>query len=235
MQAIRVLIADDEKLVRHALRIFVDTSGDMEVVGEATDGDEAVALAAQLLPDVVLMDLQMPRVSGIEATRRIMRVTSEVRVLAVTTFSTERHVVPALRAGASGYLVKDTDPDDILNAIREVAAGRSAMSPRLTRDLILSLRDNPAEESVTVARPEPLTPRELSIVKAIAHGRSNAEIARELHLAEPTVKANLGRVMSKWGVRDRVQVLIYAITNNLVELGSLDSCGHRGHGPADRE
>lgn len=235
MQAIRVLIADDEKLVRHALRIFVDTSGDMEVVGEATDGDEAVALAAQLLPDVVLMDLQMPRVSGIEATRRIMRVTSEVRVLAVTTFSTERHVVPALRAGASGYLVKDTDPDDILNAIREVAAGRSAMSPRLTRDLILSLRDNPAEESVTVARPEPLTPRELSIVKAIAHGRSNAEIARELHLAEPTVKANLGRVMSKWGVRDRVQVLIYAITNNLVELESLDSCGHRGHGPADRE
>lgn len=225
MESIRVLIADDETLVRHALRIFVDTGGDMIVVGEATDGDEAVTLAQSLLPDVVLMDLQMPRLSGIEATRRITQTVPEVRVLAVTTFSTERHVVPALRAGASGYLIKDTDPDDILEAIREVAAGRSVMSPRLTRDLILSLRTDPAEIPSAVSRPEPLTPRELSVVRAIAQGRSNAEIARELHLAEPTVKANLGRVMAKWGVRDRVQVLIYAITNDVVELDSLDIGG----------
>ncbi|MGO8608700.1 LuxR C-terminal-related transcriptional regulator, partial [Rhizobium johnstonii] len=132
------------------------------------------------------------------------------------TFSTERHVVPALRAGSSGYLVKDTDPDDILEAIREVCAGRSVISPRATRDLILSLRADLGEASGSAPIPVPLSPRELSIVQSIAQGWSNAEIARELHLAEPTVKSNLGRVMSKWGVRDRVQVLIYAITKNIV-------------------
>lgn len=222
MEPIRVLIADDEALVRHALRIFVDTGGDTTVVGEASDGDEALALAGRLRPDVVLMDLQMPRVSGIEATRLITAAFPDVRVLAVTTFSTERHVIPALRAGASGYLVKDTDPDDILDAIREVAAGRSAMSPRLTRELILSLQNETEQTHGASPAPEALTPRELSVVRAIAQGRSNAEIARELHLAEPTVKANLGRVMTKWGVRDRVQVLIYAITKHVIEVDSLD-------------
>ncbi|MEJ1092760.1 response regulator transcription factor [Microbacterium istanbulense] len=217
-----MLIADDEALVRHALRIFVNTGGDMTVVGEAVDGEEAISATERLLPDVVLMDLQMPRVSGIEATRRITTARSDVRVLAVTTFSTERHVVPALRAGASGYLVKDTDPDDILEAIREVHAGRSVISPRVTRDLILSLRADPEKASSAAPTREPLTPRELSIVKAIAQGRSNAEIARELHLAEPTVKANLGRVMSKWGVRDRVQVLIYAITKSVIDVEALN-------------
>ncbi|MFC6356540.1 response regulator [Luethyella okanaganae] len=222
MEPIRVLIADDEALVRHALRVFVNTGGDMTVVGEAVDGEEAVSAAERLLPDVVLMDLQMPHVSGIEATRRIATALPDVRVLAVTTFSTERHVVPALRAGASGYLVKDTDPDDILEAIREVRAGRSVISPRVTRDLILSLQADPGVTRGAMPAPEALTPRELSIVQAIAQGRSNAEIARELHLAEPTIKANLGRVMSKWGVRDRVQVLIYAITKNVIDLESLD-------------
>lgn len=217
-----MLIADDEALVRHALRIFVNTGGDMTVVGEAVDGEEAISATEHLLPDVVLMDLQMPRVSGIEATRRITTARSDVRMLAVTTFSTERHVVPALRAGASGYLIKDTDPDDILEAIREVHAGRSVISPRVTRDLILSLRADSEKASSAAPTREPLTPRELSIVKAIAQGRSNAEIARELHLAEPTVKANLGRIMSKWGVRDRVQVLIYAITKSVIDVEALN-------------
>lgn len=222
MEPTRVLIADDDALVRHALSIFVNTGGDMTVVGEAVDGEEAVAQAGRLLPDVVLMDLQMPRVSGIEATQRITSTLPKVRVLAVTTFSTERHVVPALRAGASGYLVKDTDPDDILEAIREVRAGRSVISPSVTRDLILSLHSNPVPSKPAACDAEPLTPRELSIVQLIAQGRSNAEIARELHLAEPTVKANLGRVMVKWGVRDRVQALIYAITNEVVDVGALN-------------
>lgn len=216
-----MLIADDEALVRHALRVFIDSAEGLTVVGEASDGHQAATLVEELLPDVVLMDLHMPRVSGIEATRRIAKNCPAVRVLAVTTFTTERHVVPALRAGASGYLVKDTDPDDIVRAVREVHAGRSVISPRITRELILNVRDHPGvdEGGMDVA---PLTARELMIVKSLARGRSNAEIARDLHLAEPTVKAHLGRVMTKWAVRDRVQVLIYAITRHIIDIHSLD-------------
>lgn len=221
MEPMRVLIADDEALIRHALRIFV-TSGDVAVVGEARNGQEAVSIAIELEPDVVLMDLQMPKMSGTEAIRRITSVVSRTRVLAVTTFSTERHVVPALRAGASGYILKDTEPEEIVRAIREVHAGRSVVSPRITRELIRSLRIDAHGAFVQMGEVEPLTPRELSIVELIARGRSNAEIARQLHLAEPTIKANLGRVMVKWSVRDRVQVLIYAITRNVIDLDRLN-------------
>lgn len=217
-----MLIADDEALVRHALRIFVSAGEDMTVVGEAVDGEDAVAQAWRLVPDVVLMDLRMPRVSGIEATQRITSKLAKVRVLAVTTLSTERHVVSALRAGASGYLVKDTAPVDILKAIREVRAGRSVVSPCIAHDLDLSLCSYPMPRTRATREVDPLTPRELSIVRLIARGCSNAEIARELHLAEPTVKANLGRVMVKWGVRDRVQALVYAIANDIVEVDALN-------------
>lgn len=222
MEPIRVLVADDEALVRHALRVFVNTGDNMRVVGEASDGEEAVAAAIRLMPDVVLMDIQMPRISGVEATRHITTALPSVRVIAVTTLSTERYVVPALRAGASGYLVKDTEPDAIIAAIRDVQAGRTIISPSITRDLIMTLRSDHLIETTLRHEVDPLTPRELSIVQLIARGRSNAEIARDLHLAEPTIKANLGRVMTKWAVRDRVQVLIYAITNNVVTHESLD-------------
>lgn len=222
-----MLIADDDALVRHALRIFVNSGADMVVVGEAVDGEEAVSQAERLLPDVVLMDLQMPHLSGIEATERITSGLPGVRVLVVTTFSTERHVVPALRAGAVGYLVKDTEPDDILEAVRDARAGRCVISPRVTRDLIMSVQSEPVRLKRAAPDAEPLTPRELSIVQQIAQGRSNAEIARKLHLAEPTVKANLGRVIAKWGVRDRVQVLIYAIANEVVEVGALSPAPDR--------
>ncbi|MCY7413582.1 MAG: response regulator transcription factor [Salinibacterium sp.] len=216
VERIRVMIADDEALIRHALRIFVESDRWMSVVGEAADGSSAVAVALELQPDVVLMDLQMPRMGGVEATRRIAAHSPDIRILAVTTLSSERHVVDALRAGASGYLVKDTEPDDLLLAIRDVHAGRSIISPRLTRELLLSLRTHPTHPAGRSS--ETLTPRELSIVRLIARGMSNAEIARALHLSEPTIKSNLGRVMSKWGVRDRVQVLIHAVVNNHVEL-----------------
>lgn len=163
----------------------------------------------------------MPRMTGIEATKHITQALEDVRVLAVTTFSTERYVVPALRAGASGYLVKDTDPDTIVAAIRDIHAGRSIVSPQITRELISSLREHPAA-SPPGRHTDALTERELSIVQLIAHGMSNAEISTALHLSEPTVKSNLTRIMRKWGVRDRVQVLIYAITNAVIDVDFLE-------------
>lgn len=222
VEPIHVLIVDDESLVRHALRIFVDSDAGMRVVGEAEDGEQAIDLVELLRPDVVLMDLRMPKMSGIEATKSITSLCPETRILAVTTFSSERHVVPALRAGASGYLVKDTEPDDIVDAIREVHAGRSVLSPRLTQELILSLRkDHDSGPRSAGLVPQELTERELSVVRLIAQGMSNAEIAQNLYLSEPTIKSNLSGVMTKWGVRDRVQVLIYAVQHNIVRLESL--------------
>lgn len=221
MDSIRVLIVDDEALVRHALRIFVDTGPDMTVVGEAADGAGAVAAVEALRPNVVLMDLQMPQMNGIEATKQITGMSSGTHVLAVTTFSSERHVVPALRAGASGYLVKDTEPEDLLAAIREINAGRAVMSPGVTRDLIQSLRDDPIRRDHSAPLPDALTARELTLVRLIARGMSNAEIARTVHLAEPTVKAALSRIMAKWSVRDRVQLLIYALSNRIVEIDAV--------------
>lgn len=195
----RVLIVDDEALVRHALRIFLESAPATVVAGEAVNGTEAVEQYRMLQPDVVLMDIQMPVMNGIEATEMITAEYPDARVLAVTTFSSESHVISALRAGASGYLVKD--------------------SPRITRGLIAAVRDtaNP-NGHVALSRAQALTERELSIVVFLAQGMSNAEIAQALHLSEATVKSNLGRIMNKWDVRDRVQVLIHAVRTNLVTL-----------------
>lgn len=215
----RVLIADDEALMRHALAVFVRNADDMEVVGEASDGASAVHLCTELRPDAVLMDMQMPGMDGVEATSRIHAAFPHVRVIAVTTFSSIGYVVPALRAGASGYLVKDTDPAELVQAIRDVMDGSCVISPSVTHELIASLREGaPAAPVEELAEHEVLSDRELEVVKLLGRGMSNAEIAAELHLAEATVKTHLGHVMAKWGARDRVQTLIRAARANIVQL-----------------
>jgi len=215
----RVLIADDEALMRKALKVFVDAAPDMEVVGEAADGIAAVHLASELQPDVVLMDIQMPRMDGVEATKGVIAASPRTRVVAVTTFSSQRYVVPALRAGASAYLVKDTEPAALVAAIRDALDGTCTLSPQVTAELVSSLRESP-EPPVPVDLPEHerLSERELDVVRLLGQGLSNAEIAKELHLSEATVKTHLSNVMTKWGVRDRVQVLVRAARSGIVRF-----------------
>lgn len=220
-QPIRVLVVDDEALVRHAFGFFVQSAEGMEVVGEARDGRVAVEMVDALAPDVVLMDIQMPVMDGIEATAAIAERSTLTRVVAVTTFSSTRHVVPALRAGASGYLLKDSDPEELVAAIRSVHDGGHVLSRDVVSALVEAVRSEPDEEGVAS---EPLhdvelvTPRELDVVTLLAEGLSNQEIAVRLGLSEATVKTHLGRVMSKWGARDRTQVLIRAVRAGLVQL-----------------
>ena len=220
-EPIRVLLADDQKLMRQALRVFVETQPDMEVVGEAQDGRSAVIQAIALQPDVILMDLQMPRLDGVEATREVLASCPEAKVVAVTTFHSEEYVIPALRAGASAYLLKDSEPDDIAAGIRAALAGEFVASPRVTEILVNAVvshepraRTDPEE----AARELQLSERELDVIRLLCDGRSNREVAQELFIAEPTVKSHIGRIMAKMGVRDRVQVVITAYRKGLVEL-----------------
>lgn len=217
-----MLIVDDETLVRHALRLFVDSAEDLTVVGEARDGSEAISMSAALKPEVILMDIQMPGMNGIDATAHIMEAQQDMKVLAVTTFSSEKHVVSALRAGASGYLVKDTSPEEILESIRRVHDGKAVLSQRISRQLIKAVRESEDRlERLTQHvnnESAALTSREHSIIQLLAEGLSNAEMGARLHLAEATVKANLRRITQKWGVRDRVQVLIRAAREGIVSF-----------------
>ena len=222
---IRVLVADDQQLMRTALEHFVATTQDLEVAGSAADGEEAVAVARQARPDVVLMDMQMPRLDGVEATARITAELPDTRVLAITTFSSEQYLVPALQAGASGYLVKDAPPSEVTDAIRRVHAGDVVFSPAVARDLIAAATSADARRpehgpEQALADHERLTERELDVVRELALGSSNAEIAAALFVAEATVKTHMGNVMEKWQVRDRVQVLIKAARHGLVEIGA---------------
>lgn len=211
-------VVDDDTLVRRALTAYVDSADDMIVVGEAEDGQKAIALAQRLAPDVMLMDLRMPHVSGLEATAAIVEATPGCRVIALTTLATAESVVPVLQAGAAGYLLKDAAPGEILSAIRSVHSGSGALSPRASGELIKSLRS----AGTVTARPsegERLSSREAEIVQHLAMGKSNLEIAHSLHLSEGTVKAHLSNIMLKWNVRDRVQVLLAAARFGLVRLG----------------
>lgn len=217
-EAIRVIIVDDESLVRAALRVFLESSDGFELVGEADNGADAITLVRATQPDVVLMDVQMPIMDGIETTQRLTREFPGLKIVALTTFSTERVIVPMLSAGASGFLVKDTSPDRILDAARLAHEGGYVLSPRVAKELVTSVQSGAASATRELGRDEELTERELEVVTLLAQGMSNAEIAAAMFVSEATVKSHLGRITAKWGVRDRIQVLIRATQLGLVTL-----------------
>jgi DNA-binding NarL/FixJ family response regulator len=219
---IRVVVADDQTLVRAGFRVLIDSAPDLEVVGEAGDGVEAVELARQELPDVVLMDIRMPRMDGLEATRRIVALdrAEAVRVLVLTTFDLDEYVYQALRAGASGFLLKDTPPADLLAAIRVVAAGDALLAPSVTRRLIAEFARRPEPSAVTPAALASLTEREREVLALVARGLSNAEIAELLVVSGATAKTHVSRVLAKLGARDRAQLVMLAYETGLVTPGS---------------
>ena len=219
---IRVLVADDQTLVRAGFRVLVESAPDLEVVGEAGDGVEAVELARRELPDVVLMDIRMPRMDGLEATRRIVALdrAEGIRVLVLTTFDLDEYVYEALRAGASGFLLKDTPPADLLAAIRVVAAGDALLAPSVTRRLIAEFARRPEPSAVTPAALAALTDREREVLALVARGLSNAEIAELLVVSGATAKTHVSRVLTKLHARDRAQLVMLAYETGLVTPGS---------------
>jgi DNA-binding NarL/FixJ family response regulator len=210
MAPVRVLLVDDDALVRAGLRLILSSADDIVVVGEADDGADAVTVVQQHRPDVVLMDIRMPRVDGITATAALRALNPPPQVVVLTTFQADEHVVAALRAGASGFLVKDTPPGDILTAIRLVAAGDAIISPSVTRTLLGHFAPSEASERQQAAARKlaDLSDRELEVARAVGDGSSNAEIAASLFVSEATVKAHVSRMLTKLGVSNRVQVAI---------------------------
>jgi DNA-binding NarL/FixJ family response regulator len=220
---IRVLLADDQALVRAGFRSLIDAQNDVEVVGEAADGEEALRLTADLKPDVVLMDIRMPGMDGLAATRTIVEDPSlaDVRVVILTTFGVDEYVFEAIRSGASGFLVKDTEPVELLQAIRVVAGGDALLSPGVTRRLIEEFAAH-SREAGTSAELDQLTDREREVMALVAEGLSNAEIAQRLVVSPATAKTHVSRAMGKLGVRDRAQLVVIAYETGLVRPGWLD-------------
>jgi DNA-binding NarL/FixJ family response regulator len=217
---IRVLVADDQALVRGGFRSILETQPDIEVVGEAENGEEAVEQCATAVPDVVLMDIRMPRLDGLAATAAIVAAASPPKVLILTTFDLDDYVYRALKAGASGFLLKSAPPRELAAAIRTVACGDALLSPSITRRLIEDYVTRPRQQPSPGVEFERLTPREEEVLKLIARGLSNAEIAAQLYLSEPTVKTHVTRMLAKLGVRDRVQAVVLAYESGLVRPGS---------------
>jgi DNA-binding NarL/FixJ family response regulator len=219
---IGVLIADDQPMVRAGLRMILELEPDIDIVGEAADGNEAVAVAAATEPDVILMDVRMPNLDGLQATRRIVGSREDgPRVLILTTFDLDVYVYEALASGASGFVLKDIEPEKLVDAIRVIANGEALLSPTVTRKLIEEFVRRPPE----VVRPSPreleqLTAREAEIMALVARGLSNAEIAAQAFVSEPTVKTHVARILMKLGLRDRVQVVVYAYEHGLAKPGA---------------
>ncbi|HYY77931.1 MAG TPA: response regulator transcription factor [Actinomycetes bacterium] len=220
---IRVLLADDQLLVRAGFRALLDAQDDIEVVGEASDGDEAVRLAGTLVPDIVLMDIRMPGVDGLAATRRIVQDErlAAVRVVILTTFDLDEYVFEALRIGASGFLVKDTEPTDLIRGVRAVAAGDALLSPGVTRRLVAEFAAR-AREPRAAPDLAALTDREREVMGLVGAGLSNEEIAQKLVVSPATAKTHVSRAMVKLGARDRAQLVVYAYESGLVKPGWLD-------------
>lgn len=217
---VRVLLADDQSLVRTGLRLVLAAEPDLEVVGEAADGVAAVAAARRTRPDVTLMDVRMPKLDGIEATRQLVATAPPVtRVVVLTTFDIDAYVFEALRAGASGFLLKNASPEELVHAIRTVAAGAALLDAAVTRRVIEEFARAPAQAQPD-ARLATLTDREHEVLQVVAFGLSNAEIAARLYVSEATVKTHVTRILTKLGLRDRVQAVVYAYENGVVRPGA---------------
>jgi DNA-binding NarL/FixJ family response regulator len=217
-----VLLVDDQALVRVGLRKVLESEPETEVVGEAVDGEDAVAAAARLRPDLVLMDIRMPVLDGIEATRRIVSAQPETRVLILTTFGLDTYVYEALRAGASGFMLKDAPPEEIVAAVRIVASGEALLAPAVTRSVIEEfVRQKPAVPPAPAVVDE-LTPREREVLDLLARGLSNPEICDRLVISEATTKTHVARILQKLDLRDRVQTVIYAYESGLVTPGATE-------------
>jgi DNA-binding NarL/FixJ family response regulator len=214
---IRVLLVDDEQLIRTGLRMILEAEDDLQVVGSAVDGLDALAAVDRLAPDVVLMDIRMPRMDGLEATRRILSGPSQSRVVVLTTFDLDEHVFDALAAGASGFLLKDAPAHQLVDAIRAAAAGDALLAPRVTRRLIAQFTRSRPRRSPAIA--VDLTARESEVWQLVAEGLSNAEIAERLVIGEATVKTHVARLLAKLGLRDRVQAVVLAYESGLVNPG----------------
>ena len=219
--SIRVLIADDQAMVRAGFRMILEMQDDMEVVGEASDGAETIAAVKKLKPDIVLMDIQMPGMDGLEATRRIVEMHDEVptKVLILTTFERDDYIFEALRTGACGFLLKNATPEDLVAGIRVVAEGNALLAPSVTRRVIAKFAQKPKPRDYTDSL-SGLTPREIDIMKWIARGKTNAEIAQDLFIGETTVRTHVSNLLSKLDLRDRVQIVSFAYESGVVQPGN---------------
>lgn len=211
---IRILIADDHHVVRRGLAFFLKTQKDIEIIGEAGNGREAVELARTLKPDLILMDLVMPEIDGIQATKMIKTEMPEIKIMMLTSFSDQDHVIPALEAGASGYQLKDIEPDELIHCIKKIMSGENQLHPKATSHLLANLSNKESNERNLM---EQLTKRELDVLKEIARGKSNKEIASSLFITEKTVKTHVSNLLGKLELADRTQAALFAVKNQLVE------------------